>query len=192
MLHVFDLDRHVDARLLLVRALIEHKSHADALAEADRTTVLAPYEARTHYLRGKALIALARLEEARDAFDLALALKPTMIEAMLLRREADRTLTRLGKAIGHQRVSFDIPPSLENLREVLTSGRSKAAIEALSAPSLADDLDAQLLLARFYGFRVAEVAVNWSDKPGSKVGVFKTGPGMFWEIVRARVRMARR
>jgi len=49
-----------------------------------------------------------------------------------------------------------------------------------------------LMLARWYGFRVAEVAVNWSDKPGSKVGVFKTGPGMLWEIVRARVRMARR
>ena len=49
-----------------------------------------------------------------------------------------------------------------------------------------------LMLARFYGFRVAEVAVNWSDKPGSKVGVLKTGPGMFWEILRARVRMARR
>jgi dolichyl-phosphate beta-glucosyltransferase len=49
-----------------------------------------------------------------------------------------------------------------------------------------------LMLARFYGFRVAEVAVTWADKPGSKVGVFKTGPGMLWEIVRARVRMARR
>jgi dolichyl-phosphate beta-glucosyltransferase len=49
-----------------------------------------------------------------------------------------------------------------------------------------------LLLARWHGFRVAEVAVNWVDKPGSKVGVFKTGPGMLWEILRARVRMARR
>jgi dolichyl-phosphate beta-glucosyltransferase len=49
-----------------------------------------------------------------------------------------------------------------------------------------------LMLARFYGFRVAEVAVSWADKPGSKVGVFKTGPGMLWEIVRARIRMARR
>ena len=49
-----------------------------------------------------------------------------------------------------------------------------------------------LMLAKWQGFRVAEVAVNWVDKPGSKVGVFKTGPGMFWEIVRARVRMARR
>ncbi len=47
-----------------------------------------------------------------------------------------------------------------------------------------------LMLARFYGFRVAEVAVNWTDKPGSKVGVLKTGPGMFWELMRARVRMA--
>jgi dolichyl-phosphate beta-glucosyltransferase len=49
-----------------------------------------------------------------------------------------------------------------------------------------------LMLARFYGFRVAEVAVNWSDKPGSKVGVLKTGPGMLWEIMRARLRMVRR
>jgi dolichyl-phosphate beta-glucosyltransferase len=49
-----------------------------------------------------------------------------------------------------------------------------------------------LLLARWHGFRVAEVAVNWVDKPGSKVGVLKTGPGMLWEILRARVRMARR
>jgi dolichyl-phosphate beta-glucosyltransferase len=48
-----------------------------------------------------------------------------------------------------------------------------------------------LMLARWYGLRVAEVAVNWSDKPGSKVGVLKTGPGMLWEILRARVRMAR-
>jgi hypothetical protein len=46
-----------------------------------------------------------------------------------------------------------------------------------------------LLLARSAGFRVAEVPVNWADKPGSKVGVFKTGPGMLWEIVRTRVRL---
>ena len=49
-----------------------------------------------------------------------------------------------------------------------------------------------LMLAKWHGFKVAEVAVNWVDKPGSKVGVFKTGPGMFWEILRARIRMARR
>jgi dolichyl-phosphate beta-glucosyltransferase len=49
-----------------------------------------------------------------------------------------------------------------------------------------------LMLAKRQGFKVTEVAVNWVDKPGSKVGVFKTGPGMFWEIVRTRVRMARR
>lgn len=46
-----------------------------------------------------------------------------------------------------------------------------------------------LLLARSCGFRVAEVPVNWVDKPGSKVGVLKTGPGMLWEIVRARLRL---
>ena len=46
-----------------------------------------------------------------------------------------------------------------------------------------------LMLARAQGLRVAEVAVNWVDKPGSKVGVFKTGPGMLWEIIRMRIRL---
>ena len=45
------------------------------------------------------------------------------------------------------------------------------------------------LLARSSGLRVAEVPVNWADKPGSKVGVLKTGPGMLWEIVRTRLRL---
>lgn len=140
----------VDAHVLLVRALIEHRKHADALVEADALLRSASYDATAHYLRGKALLGLGRLEEARDAFDLAIALKPTMLEAMLLRREADRTLVRLGKAIGKQHVSIAIPESLEHLRDVLTSGRSKPAIEALSL--LPDDPDAQLLLARFLGF----------------------------------------
>ena len=49
-----------------------------------------------------------------------------------------------------------------------------------------------LLLAKRHGFRIAEVAVNWTDKPGSKVGVLKTGPSMLLEIVRTRLRMLRR
>ena len=48
-----------------------------------------------------------------------------------------------------------------------------------------------LLLARAAGYRVAEVPVNWTDQPGSKVGVFGTGPRMLWEVVMARLRMAR-
>ena len=42
-----------------------------------------------------------------------------------------------------------------------------------------------LLLAKASGYRVVEVPVNWTDQPGSKVGVLRDGPRMAWEIVRA-------
>jgi dolichyl-phosphate beta-glucosyltransferase len=45
-----------------------------------------------------------------------------------------------------------------------------------------------LLLAQRLGYRVAEVAVNWTEREGSKVGVLKNGPGMMWQIARARLR----
>ena len=49
-----------------------------------------------------------------------------------------------------------------------------------------------LLLARRHGYRVVEVAVNWADQPGSKVDVLRDGPRMLAQIVRARMRLARR
>lgn len=48
-----------------------------------------------------------------------------------------------------------------------------------------------LLLAQASGYRIAEVAVNWADRPGSKVGVVRNGPGMLWQIWRARRRLRR-
>ena len=42
-----------------------------------------------------------------------------------------------------------------------------------------------LLLAQASGYRIVEVPVNWTDQPGSKVGVLRDGPRMAWEIVRA-------
>lgn len=50
--------------------------------------------------------------------------------------------------------------------------------------------DVELLLrARERGFKIAEVAVNWEDQRGSKVGVLRNGPGMLWQIVVARWRI---
>lgn len=46
-----------------------------------------------------------------------------------------------------------------------------------------------LLLARAAGYRTVEVPVNWTDQPGSKVGVLSHGPRMAWEILRARWRL---
>ena len=49
-----------------------------------------------------------------------------------------------------------------------------------------------LLLAQRAGYRVVEVPVNWADQAGSKVGVVRHGPGMLWQIARARWRVGRR
>lgn len=49
-----------------------------------------------------------------------------------------------------------------------------------------------LLLARRRGYHVREVAVNWTDQPGSKVGVLRHAPGMLREILIARWRLATR
>jgi hypothetical protein len=49
--------------------------------------------------------------------------------------------------------------------------------------------DVELLLrAQAAGYRVVEVAVNWNDQSGSKVGVLKDGPAM---LAAARVRLGR-
>jgi dolichyl-phosphate beta-glucosyltransferase len=48
-----------------------------------------------------------------------------------------------------------------------------------------------LLLARRRGYRVTEVAINWIDQPGSKVGVITDGPRMLVQILAARRRLAR-
>ena len=48
-----------------------------------------------------------------------------------------------------------------------------------------------LLLAQKRGYRIAEVAVNWADQPGSKVKVWADGPRMLWQILSARVTLAR-
>jgi dolichyl-phosphate beta-glucosyltransferase len=50
--------------------------------------------------------------------------------------------------------------------------------------------DVELLLrAQKAGYRVVEVAVNWADQAGSKVGVLTTSPGMLVQIIRARIRV---
>jgi dolichyl-phosphate beta-glucosyltransferase len=48
-----------------------------------------------------------------------------------------------------------------------------------------------LLMAQAARYRIVEVAVNWADQPGSKVGVLRHGPGMLWQIVRASLRAGR-
>jgi len=48
-----------------------------------------------------------------------------------------------------------------------------------------------LLLAQRRGYRIAEIAVNWTDQPGSKVKVLTDGPRMLGQILVARAALAR-
>ncbi len=48
-----------------------------------------------------------------------------------------------------------------------------------------------LLLAQRRGYSIAEVAINWADQPGSKVSVLIDGPRMLWQILAARLSLAR-
>ncbi len=72
--------------------------------------------------------------------------------------------------------------------KAFTARSAEATFSKLRARGFGFDVEL-LLLAQRYGFRVVEVAVNWTDKPGSKVGVLKTGPSMLLEIIRTRARM---
>ncbi len=79
---------------------------------------------------------------------------------------------------------------------------SQCGFKAFTAAAAADlfarlgtrgfGFDVELLLrARARGWRIAEVAVNWEDQPASKVGVVTDGPRMMWQIITARLRVAR-
>ncbi len=46
-----------------------------------------------------------------------------------------------------------------------------------------------LLLAQRRAYRIAEVAINWTDRPGGRVKVLADGPRMLWQVLSARVRL---
>jgi cytochrome c-type biogenesis protein CcmH/NrfG len=94
---------------------------------------------------------LKRFHEARDAFDRACTLEPKRIEAMLLRREADRAARRLADTVGVARpMTIDLPEHLIALRDPLAAGNVDAVIPRLE--QLTDDPAAQLVLAECFAY----------------------------------------
>ena len=74
--------------------------------------------------------------------------------------------------------------------KAFTAAATRRLFGALETQGFGFDVEL-LLRAQAAGYRVAEVAVNWSDQAGSKVGVLSTGPGMLAQILRARWRLRR-
>jgi dolichyl-phosphate beta-glucosyltransferase len=75
--------------------------------------------------------------------------------------------------------------------KLFTAAAAQRLFAALQTEGFAFDVEL-LLRAQAAGYRVIEVAVNWADQEGSKVGVLTSGPGMLLQILRARRRVARR
>ena len=134
-------------------ALLRRRQHPEALACTGAWAAVAPDDGPLHYVRGKALLGLSRLPEARDAFDRASVLEPTMIEAMLLRREVDRHMKRQRSVVGAQaQAALVFPPELAGFRDAMVSGHVVEAIALLRTARYADDALAQILLAQLLAF----------------------------------------
>ncbi|MBI1848474.1 MAG: glycosyltransferase family 2 protein [Candidatus Rokubacteria bacterium] len=69
--------------------------------------------------------------------------------------------------------------------KVFTAAAAERLFRLLVTTGFAFDVEL-LLRARAAGLRVVEVPVNWTHRPGSKVGVLRDGPAMLREIVKAR------
>jgi tetratricopeptide (TPR) repeat protein len=131
-----------------VERLLRKRAYRLALERIELWLVTAPDEPRAHHMRGKALLALGRLPDARAAFDRACTLRPQMLEAMLLRREVDRVMAATQASAGTANpMALSLPDHLADLRDVLVSGRIVDAIQLLRRPAYDDDTVAQLLLA---------------------------------------------
>jgi dolichyl-phosphate beta-glucosyltransferase len=132
-----------------------------------------------------------RLEAAlEDGADVAIASRALRDPSVAVVTRSHRVLAR--------RV-FRWCAALIGLRDVADSQCGFKAFTALAAERLFRPLrtrgfafDVEILLrAQRAGYRVREVAVNWTDREGSKVGVLKDGPGMVWQLARARLAAGR-
>jgi dolichyl-phosphate beta-glucosyltransferase len=74
--------------------------------------------------------------------------------------------------------------------KIFTGAAAERLFGALRTEGFGFDVEI-LLRAQAAGDHVVEVAVNWADQPGSKVGVLRASPGMLLELLRARWRVSR-
>ncbi len=147
-----DPGHHV-ALELRANALLRARRHREALDAANTWLAVASDEGRAHLARGKSLLALGRVVDAREAFERASVRGPQLLEAMLLRRELDRSLKDVRAAAGTANAeTIDLPEHLAELRDVLVNGRTSDAIAMLRRLQYASEPVALLLLASLLSF----------------------------------------
>lgn len=137
---------HGEALSIAFRCAMLRLQYDAAIGFAQRRLAIDDTDAGLYYLLGRALLVRKRFVEARDAFDRACTLEPKRIEAMLLRREADRCARRVADVVGVARpMTVDLPEHLMAMRDPLAAGRVDEVIPQLEL--LVDDGAAQLVLA---------------------------------------------
>ena len=134
---------------------------------------------------------LKRLEAALGTGDIAIGSRALSAPAVAVRTRWHRVaagrvfnwlVARLGlRGIADSQCGF----------KLFTAAAAEKLFTALETSGFAFDVEL-LLRAQRAGCRVVEVAVNWADQKGSKVGVLTSGPVMLIEVVRARWRVGRR
>ena len=135
-----------EARVLRFEARFARGPAGEALADADAWVAAAPDDGAAQCARGKCLLQLNRLADARAAFDRACTIAPQLLEAMLLRREADRLLGGIRAEVGSALpMTLGLPAELAALREALAAGRDDALVVLRGAAAAGDTLAAQLL-----------------------------------------------
>lgn len=145
-------------------------------ADADGATPIGELKRLEHALASGAEIAIGSRVLADPG--VAVVARPHRVAAGRL---FNWFVARMGlTAIGDSQCGF----------KAFTAAAAERVFQRLRTTGFGFDVEL-LLLAQGQGYRVVEVPVNWIDQAGSKVGVFRTGPVMFWEILMARWRSGR-
>ena len=132
-----------------------------------------------------------RLEAAvEEGADLAVASRAltdpsVVVRARLHRRLFGRLFIAIARALGVRQV-VDTQCGFKLFRGPVAD----ELFEVLRTDGFGFDVEL-VLHAERRGYRIAEVPVNWTDQPGSKVGVIRDGPAMLVQIVAARLRLGR-
>ena len=107
-----------------------------------------------------------------------------VVRARLLRRLSGRVFIAIARALGVRQV-VDTQCGFKLFRGAVAD----ELFGALRTNGFGFDVEL-VLRAERRGYRIAEIPVNWTDQPGSKVGVFTDGPRMLAQIVAARIRLS--
>ena len=143
-------------------------------ADADGATPIAELKRLEAALAGGADVAIGSRSVADPA---------VVVRARPHRRAAGRVFNRLASWLGLA--------GLEDTQcgfKAFTAAAADDLFPRLATTGFGFDVEL-LLRARARGWRISEVAVNWTDQAGSKVGVLKDGPAMLWQMLRARWRL---